>query len=384
MSTRTAYPSVSAPGHGGAETSIRTLADAMAARGHRTTYLSRDGAPWRPGLALATNTRTPSGVQLRQVRRMPGVPSGGTLDRWILDRALRREATTGRVDVAYCFYELDIVRALLRVRERIGWPKVVLRMAGMTWAYNVDRHPERAQAYERAFSEVDSVNFLHASLATQVDEGLRERGMRVAFRHTFVADVGAPAPCAAQARPTTAPFRIAMAARFARHAKRQDLLIEAAALLGDRVPLELLLVGSGARRDAMQALADGLGVGDRVRFVPALPQEQLWDLLSDVDLLCHASDSEGLGKIVVEALRMGLPVLASDVPALNGYLRDGDTGFLVANEPAAWAERIAELRADPERRRAVAERGKAYADAHFDPMANVGAYEEAFRVVVGG
>jgi glycosyltransferase involved in cell wall biosynthesis len=136
-----------------------------------------------------------------------------------------------------------------------------------------------------------------------------------------------------------------MAARFSIHAKRQDLLIEAAALLGECVPVEILLIGNGGQRDAMQRLIDLHAVADRVTILPAVPQEELWGLLTDVDMLCHASDSEGLGKIVVEAMRMGLPVLASDVPALNGYLRDGDTGFLVPNDATSWAERIAELHA---------------------------------------
>jgi len=205
----------------------------------------------------------------------------------------------------------------------------------------------------------------------------------VAFRHTFVADVGSAVPHRARPRTDAPTFRIAMAARFAQHAKRQDLLVDAVELLGERVPLELLLIGGGGRRGDLQARIEARGVADRVRILPAMPQDALWRTLSDVDLLCHASDSEGLGKSVVEAMRMGLPVLASDVPVLNGYLRDGDTGFLVANDPAAWAQRIAELRSDPERRRAVGARGRAYADAHFDPAANVGAYEEAFRVVVG-
>jgi glycosyltransferase involved in cell wall biosynthesis len=291
------------------------------------------------GDELADTQRRPT----HQVRRMPGSRLvNGCLDRWVLNRALEREVGGQRVDVAYCFYEMDIVRALLRVRERHGWPKVVLRMAGMTWAYNVDRRPERASEYERAFSEVDSVNFLHPSLASMVDECLRERGMEVDFRHTFVADVGSA------------------------------------------VALALLLIGNGGKRDDAQLLIDRHGVGDRVRIVPALPQEELWGLLSDVDLPCHASESEGLGKMVVEAMRMGLPVLASDVPAINGYLRDGDTGFLVANDPTSWAERIAELRAEPQLRRAVGARARAYADAHFDPLANVVAYEEAFRVVLEG
>jgi L-malate glycosyltransferase len=385
LSIRTAFPGLSQPGHGGAESSIRTLAEAMASRGHRTTYVSHDGGVWRPGLAVTTNARTPSGVRLTQVRRMPGVArrlGGRCLDRWMLDRTLEREVAERRIDVAYCFYEMDVVGALLRVRQKLGGPKIVLRMAGMTWAYNVDRRPERARAYERVFAEVDSVNFLHASLASMVTEGLRARGMEAAFRHTFVADVGAAVPKAAPRRARGEPFRVAMAARFSDHAKRQDLLIEAAALLGERDPVEVLLIGNGGKRDAMQRLIERRGVGDRVTIVPAVPQEELWGVLSDVDLLCHASDSEGLGKIVVEAMRMGLPVLASDVPAINGYLRDGDTGFLVANDAASWAERIAQLRADPERRRAVAERARAYADEHFDPLANVAAYEEAFQVVL--
>ena len=59
-----------------------------------------------------------------------------------------------------------------------------------------------------------------------------------------------------------------------------------------------------------------------------------------------------MSKIILEAMMLGLPVLASDVPPLPDYVIEGETGYRVANTPEAWAAKLVEIAAAKERLRA--------------------------------
>ena len=67
------------------------------------------------------------------------------------------------------------------------------------------------------------------------------------------------------------------------------------------------------------------------------------------DLLCHPCEHEGVSKIILEAMMLGLPVLASDVPPLPDYVIEGETGYRVANTPEAWAAKLVEIAAAKDR-----------------------------------
>ena len=173
-----------------------------------------------------------------------------------------------------------------------------------------------------------------------------------------------------------------MAARFATFSRRQDLLIEMMSLLPEGAPVQLTLIGDGARRRECERMVEDRRLSDRVTFRPFLPQPELWDLFSRAHLLTHCADHEGLGKVLIEAMAQGLPVLASDVQVINGYIEDGGNGFLASNDAHAWARRVLELKKLPELRRQVAERAQDFARAHHSPEHNVVLYEEEFGKLV--
>jgi glycosyltransferase involved in cell wall biosynthesis len=211
--------------------------------------------------------------------------------------------------------------------------------------------------------------------------------MHVAFRHSFVQDIGSSAKLGrdtSYAALSDTPFQIIMATRFHDYQKRQDILIQAAAQLPKDRAIEITLIGDGVNKSDMIALAADLGVTDRVKFVAFQSQQMLWEQLERVNLLCHSVDYEGLGKIIIESMALGLPVLASDVAPLNSYIRDGENGFLATNHPAAWADKICQLIDDPSALARVSEASMAYIRAHYDPDENVKAYERQFEAIVGG
>jgi len=114
-------------------------------------------------------------------------------------------------------------------------------------------------------------------------------------------------------------------------------LIRAFALLDLRPAPRLVIIGEGAEREPLLKLAAELGVGDRVAlpgFV-ANPRAQM----ARARLFVLSSDWEGFGNVLVEAMSVGTPVVATDCPSgPREILEDGALGWLVPpGDPPALA-----------------------------------------------
>ncbi len=141
--------------------------------------------------------------------------------------------------------------------------------------------------------------------------------------------------------------------------------------LGVKVHLDV--VGEGPLRVTLEQLAEGLGLGDRVRFHGALPPERVKKMLVESDILLQHSiiasngSSEGFGVSLAEASSCGLPVVCSDSPGLIDQVVDGETGFLVRQrDVAAMAERMTRLIRDPELRKGLGLAGRRRIEAHYN------------------
>ena len=141
--------------------------------------------------------------------------------------------------------------------------------------------------------------------------------------------------------------------------KGVDILIRALALLqapggpGAAAPrprpaLTCDIIGDGPERAALKGLADSLGLSSSVRFLGALPREDALRELAGADLLVFPSLwYEQFAITPLEAMALGVPVLASDVARSGTILEDGVTGrFFRAGDPAALAAALRELLAD--------------------------------------
>jgi glycosyltransferase involved in cell wall biosynthesis len=129
-----------------------------------------------------------------------------------------------------------------------------------------------------------------------------------------------------------------------------DVLIRAVARLPD---VTLAVVGDGPEREPLGALADELGVADRVLLTGW--SDRARDHLTTFDVFALASRFEAWGIALVEAMLAGVPVVATDVGGVRDVVVPGETGLLVpAEDPAALAEAIGALLEDAERRRHLA------------------------------
>jgi glycosyltransferase involved in cell wall biosynthesis len=107
-----------------------------------------------------------------------------------------------------------------------------------------------------------------------------------------------------------------------------------------------LFVGEGELRDALHHMAIDLGVEQACRFVGV--RADIADILAAADLFVLPSLSEGFPFVLLEALAMGCPIVASRVNGIPELIEEGKTGFLVpAREPQALALAIQKLLSDP-------------------------------------
>ena len=216
--------------------------------------------------------------------------------------------------------------------------RIVMRMAGLGWQEEVQRTTAGAGLAEVAalFNAVDAINYLSPSSQALVEARAAELGLPLAPRASFVADIGVDVASVprlwAGPRPE-AGLEIVVATRFSAYQKRQDLLVAALGLVRGRLPFRVTMIGSGATRDAVARQRDALGLTGAIEIVPFMPQDRLWRTLARADLLCHPCDYEGVSKIILEAMMLGLPVLASDVEPLPDYVIEGETGFRAAEHP---------------------------------------------------
>jgi glycosyltransferase involved in cell wall biosynthesis len=128
--------------------------------------------------------------------------------------------------------------------------------------------------------------------------------------------------------------------------KRVSDIIQAFALFSRSVGrAQLSLVGEGSRDyvKKLGALADRLGVSDRIRFLGRMSDLEKHHEMATAHILLVASVREGWGLVVTEANAFGTPAVAYDVPGLRDSVRDGETGLLADPTPKALAAAMLRL-----------------------------------------
>jgi glycosyltransferase involved in cell wall biosynthesis len=123
--------------------------------------------------------------------------------------------------------------------------------------------------------------------------------------------------------------------------KAHDLVIQALRSLPE---MDLVVIGDGPEREALGALAQESGVGERVRFVGPVAQEELRDYYSAADALVLASSREGWANVLLESMACGTPVVASRAGGSPEVVAAPDAGVLLAERtPEAVAEGVRRL-----------------------------------------
>jgi glycosyltransferase involved in cell wall biosynthesis len=161
-----------------------------------------------------------------------------------------------------------------------------------------------------------------------------------------------------------------------------DVLLAALPALAASVrSARVLLIGDGPERAALERQAAALGVRDRVTITGATAEVPR--CLTACDVLAAPSRNEGMGRALVEAMALGVPVVGTAVGGIPAVLSDGECGRLVpAGDAGALAEALVELALDRALRDKLAAAGAVRAEAFSTAVAEAGmraVYDELAR-----
>ncbi len=148
--------------------------------------------------------------------------------------------------------------------------------------------------------------------------------------------------------------------------KNHRQLFEAARLLQERGrDFRLRLAGNGPLRAEYERACQALGLGERVEFLGY--RDDVPALLAETDVAVLTSFKEGIPRAVLEAMAMGIPVVATRVTGTRETVRQGETGTLVeVGDASGLADALATLMADAGLRARMGARGRQVAEEQFD------------------
>jgi len=144
-----------------------------------------------------------------------------------------------------------------------------------------------------------------------------------------------------------------------------DLLIRAIVKLRESgLPVELAIAGDGAARSDLQRLIDQLGCGGYVRLLGHVADPRR--LYEAMDVYALSSLREGLPNVLLEAMALEVPIVATRIAGVPKMVTDGDDGLLVeAGSVEALARALAQLTSDAGLRRDLAAAGRRTVERSF-------------------
>lgn len=166
--------------------------------------------------------------------------------------------------------------------------------------------------------------------------------------------------------------------------KGQDEAIRALAILrGHGLTCRLMLIGGDpvGYGPTLAALAAQMNVASQVTFIGHLPDPLVEMAKADVVLMC--SRSEAFGRVTVEAMLLGKPVIGANAGGTPEIIEEGRTGLLYRHgDPAHLADRIAELLADPAEAARLGVAARQAALSRFSVAQYVDGVEAVYRSVL--
>lgn len=164
--------------------------------------------------------------------------------------------------------------------------------------------------------------------------------------------------------------------------KQQHLLIRALPLVLAQVPqARVVIAGEGPDRESLHALADDLGVTDRVTFLHG--DNDVAEIYAASHVGALTPWGEGLGGSAIEAQACGIPLIATQVGGLSEAFEDGVTGVAVEQTPESIAAAMIDLLGDDEKREAMGRAARAFCEEKFAPEVQVKAtcdfYDDILR-----
>ncbi|MGW7007793.1 glycosyltransferase [Streptomyces sp. NPDC054933] len=220
---------------------------------------------------------------------------------------------------------------------------------------------DKSRQYKLPFGAVERLGVASHSSLVAVSEDLADelRRRNPAARVTAVPNGLEPAAFDRRSPGTAARRDLLYLGRLEIAQKGLDLLLRAYAQAAPHIDAQLHIAGDGPDEAELRALAQELGIAERVRWLGRVDGTARFDLLAGARLVCMPSRYETFGMVAAEALATGTPVLAYDIPCLSALVGDAVGVRVPPGGITAYAEALAKLAADPEHCAALGAAGPA-------------------------
>lgn len=170
---------------------------------------------------------------------------------------------------------------------------------------------------------------------------------------------------------------IGLGARLTKQKGLTYLLQAMVAVIAAHPQANLVIAGDGPCREDLQRETEGLGIGQRVRFVG--PRTDMPELIQLFDVYALPSLWEGLPIVLLEAMAAGCPIVATDVGGNSVAVKDGYNGYLVpARDPGALSEALIRLLAEAGLRRQLGKNGQTLFEKEFSAKEMTRKYEALY------
>ena len=341
---------------------LLTDADVFAGTERHMLDLARGLSALGAGVTLAC----PSPAALEDAARREGLPTltiakRGLVD-WAAARTLARRLRSGQTDIVHAHNGRRALAAGVGVRLA-GGGRGVMTQHFLTPNHATQRGPKAALSGAAHYWVVGRMSRILA-ISEAVREAMLARHEAPDSKITVVPN-GITAPDGGQAAETRRSLGIGpdtpLLVCAARLEREKDIasLVSAVPIVRDKVPsVRCLIAGEGAERDALAAQTQALGLKDSVTLLGFRTDAPA--LMAAADVFVLPSLAEPFGLVLLEAMALGRPVVATRAGGPLEIVVDGETGFLVPpSSPDALADAVERLIADPAAAKGLGENGQA-------------------------
>jgi glycosyltransferase involved in cell wall biosynthesis len=362
------------PDIGGPATYMPTIAKALTERGHQVTVLTT---------SEPENLRWDDSIHPFRVFRINRRQKIWLRSLECVARILRLGRTADVIYANGIYFETAIANKFLRkplVMKIVGdeaWERSVRK--GWT-KDNFEDFQQRCQSWQAELlkrhrswivRQADKVIVPSQYLANWVVKwGVPPERIAVIYNAVEIPDSVKPLSV-----PLKTPVKAVTAGRLI-PLKRVDGLLEA---LREIPELGLVVVGDGPERPRLERMAQELGVSDRVYFAGQRSKEETLALMSACDFFVLNSTHEGLPHVVLEAMALGLPVVATAVGGIPEVVRDGETGVLVCPGNGTLERALCVLAADGKARQLLGEGARRWVREHLSLEVMVASTEQVLQ-----
>lgn len=330
---------------GGAETSMEVMAQSMSELGHDVYYLA-----WQHPIKDLNNSRDYELILFRPkgMKRILGETYNRNYISWRKEKYLNEIIKKYQIELVYSFGKT--IHQLAKIKREHPSLKIVHRIAGITEQIGIKVPKGKDAQLFKILEQADAFNFQSEHHEHSYLSSFHKMQRSFPNKEKLIHDIGIHSDYF-HSSPTEPnpenPQRLLCCMRFSDR-KRQDLIIQALGRSNNK-NLEVYFAGAGPMLAKMKELAYKLEVEERCHFVGFLSRPMLINLMQSCQALVHPVDYEPQSKSVWEAMAMKLPIICSNVPALQQTIIPQETGILCENSVESWTQifdSITNLKAD--------------------------------------